>query len=289
MAGAVSALAAAVSVAQPAAHPSRAPVVVVRAEPVVVAGKFTVLPAPLTQRHTYSDLTEWFASAPDPYGLPRIGLAHGCVQGILPGEIDSANPIAAGRAAEAGLTYLALGDWHGTKRIDERTWYAGTPESDRFKDNDSGNALWVTIETAHGLPRVEKLRTTGFAWHQVEATLAVESDVDGLVRALESAGRTDVLQVCVSGICSLAGHDRLLHALGATQAAARAVIWDAAELRLEPTEEDIHALHADGFVGEALQELRAQQGGSDAELARDAILALARILNAQRNTSGVPA
>ena len=36
MAGAVSALAAAVSVAQPAAHPSRAPVVVVRAEPVVV-------------------------------------------------------------------------------------------------------------------------------------------------------------------------------------------------------------------------------------------------------------
>lgn len=258
-----------------------------RAEPVVVAGKFTVLPAPLTQRHTYHDLTEWFASAPDPHGLPRIGLAHGCVQGILPGEIDSANPIAVGRAAEAGLAYFALGDWHGTKCVDERTWYAGAPEPDRFKDNDSGNALWVTIEAAQGLPRVEKLRTAGFGWRQIEATLAVESDVDGLVRVLESAGRTDVWQVCVSGTCSLEGHGRLLHALGAARATARAVIWDAADLRLEPTEEDIQVLHADGFVGEALQVLRVQQGGSHPELARDAILVLARLLNAQRDALGV--
>jgi DNA repair exonuclease SbcCD nuclease subunit len=86
-------------------------------KPFVVAGKFTVLPAPLTQRHTYNDLTEWFSTTLGEDGLPRIGLAHGCVQGILPGDIDSANPIAASRAQDSGLAYLALGDWHGTKRV----------------------------------------------------------------------------------------------------------------------------------------------------------------------------
>jgi hypothetical protein len=67
------------------------------------------------------------------------------------------------------------------------------------------------------------------------------------------------------------------------------VVWDSAMLRLEPTEEDIQALHADGFVGEVLQELRAAQSGSDPELARDAILALARVLDAQGARSGAAA
>ena len=84
---------------------------------------FAVLPAPLAQRHTYNDLTAWFDEADTPAGLLRIGLAHGSVQGLLSEDIDSANPIAPERAASARLDYLALGDWHGCKRIDARTWY----------------------------------------------------------------------------------------------------------------------------------------------------------------------
>ena len=68
----------------------------------------------------------------------RVGLAHGSVQGILADDIDSANPIAPDRATRARLDYLALGDWHGCKRIDDRTGTAATPEPDRFKANDSG-------------------------------------------------------------------------------------------------------------------------------------------------------
>lgn len=75
------------------------------------------------------------------------------------------------------------------------------------------------------------------------------------------------------------GHRKLSASLGTARAKARAVLWDAATLRLEPTEEDIQALQADGFVGEALQELREQQAGTEPELARDALLALARILD----------
>jgi len=260
-----------------------APNVVCCLEPTArtVAGKFTLLPAPLTQRHTYGDLTDWFATAQGEEGLPRIGLAHGCVQGILSEDIDSANPIAAGRAAQARLDYLALGDWHGTRQIDERTWYAGTPETDRFRANDSGQALLVTIAEAGAVPAVEPIRTGQFAWQQLEPRLAVPSDIDELVEKLERVGSGDVLQLRAQGACDLGGQNRLGAALDAARARARALVWDGEALRLEPTEEDIQALHADGFVGEALQELRAQQGDADAELARDALLTLARILDLQ--------
>lgn len=264
-------------------------IVCLEPKPVVVAGKFTLLPAPLTQRHTYVDLTEWFAAHVSTDDLPRIGLAHGSVQGILPEDVDSANPIAAGRAQGAGLSYLALGDWHGTKRVDGRTWYAGTPESDRFKANDSGQVLLISIEATALEPAVTTVPTGKFGWRQIEKRMAVDSDVDEVVRILDAVGGSDVLHVRVSGTCNLAGYRKLSTSLGAARAKARAVLWDAAALRLEPTEEDIQALHADGFVGEALQELREQQAGTEPELARDAILALARILDDQVPGRGVGA
>lgn len=254
-------------------------IVCLEPKPLVVAGKFTLLPAPLTQRHTYADLTDWFAAYVSTDDLPRIGLAHGSVRGILPEEVDSANPIAAGRAQGAGLAYLALGDWHGTKRVDGRTWYAGTPESDRFKANDSGQALLVSIEVTALEPTVTAVPTGKFGWRQIEKQIAVDSDVAEVVRILDAVGGEDVLHVRLSGTCNLAGHRKLSASLGAARAKARAVLWDAATLRLEPTDEDIQALQADGFVGEVLQELREQQAGSEPELARDALLALARILD----------
>ena len=257
--------------------------------PVVVAGKFTLLPAPLTQRHTYADLTEWFATYVPSDDLPRVGLAHGSVQGILAADVDSANPIAAGRAQSAGLAYLGLGDWHGTKQVDGKTWYAGTPESDRFKANGSGQALLVTIEAPTLEPVVTAVPTGKFSWRQLEQHLAVDSDVDEVLQALDGVSGTDVLHVRLSGTCNLAGHRKLTASLGAARAKARAVVWDAEALRLEPTEEDIQALHADGFVGEALQELREQQAGAEPELARDALLALARILDEQAPVQGAGA
>lgn len=258
-------------------------------KPVVVAGKFTVLPAPLTQRHTYSDLTDWFRTLPRSGALPRIGIAHGSVQGILPGDIDSTNPIASGRAQEADLDYLALGDWHGTKRVDNRTWYAGTPEADRFKDNGAGQALLVTVAAQGALPDVTPVPTGKFNWRQVQRHLAVDSDVDVLVDVLNSVSGGDVLQVQISGTSNLAGHRKLEAALNAARAGARAVVWDSAALRVEPTDEDVQGLHADGFVGEVLQELQEEQGGADPQLARDALIALARILDARGAKSGAAA
>lgn len=245
----------------------------------VVGDRLAVLAAPLVQRHTHGDLTEWFANAATPEGLPRIGLAHGCVQGVLPEDADSANPIAADRAAISALDYLALGDWHGSKKIDDWTWYAGTPETDRFKANDSGQALLVTLAGPGAMPDAQPLQTGRYRWRQLETRLAVTSDIDQAILSLDAAGPDDVVQFRVGGTCDLRGQRRLQHSVDAARARVRALVHEAHALRLEPTQEDIEALHADGYVGEVLQQLRAEQAGPEAQTSRDALVLLARFLD----------
>lgn len=245
----------------------------------IVGDRLALLPAPLVQRHTYGDLTDWFATAATPEGLPRIGLAHGSVQGVLPDDVDSTNPIAADRAAAAGLDYLALGDWHGSKRIDERTWYAGTPETDRFKANDSGQALLVNLAGPGAVPEVQPVRTGRYRWLSIESRLAVASDVDQAIQALDGAGPDDVLQFRVAGTCDLRGQRRLQVSVETARARVRALVHESDGLRLDPTPEDIDALHADGYVGEVLAQLRAEQTGPEAQTARDALVILARLLD----------
>jgi hypothetical protein len=261
--------------------------VCLKAEPLILTRPaVALLPAPLTQRITYTDLTEWFAGADTPAGLPRIGLAHGSVQGILAEGIDSSNPIAAGRAEQGRLDYLALGDWHGTKQVDARCWYAGTPETDRFRANESGQSLLVELDGPGALPRVTPIATGQFRWHDQSVALHVSSDVDQLVERIAAFGPADVIQLSLSGHTDLAGHRRLADAIGKARGRARSLLADLSALRLEPTDDDIAALHADGYLGDVIAELQAGQDGPDADVARDALALLAGILDEQRASAG---
>lgn len=263
--------------------------VCLKAEPLILARPaVALLPAPLTQRITYTDLTEWFAGADTPAGLPRIGLAHGSVQGILAEGIDSSNPIAAGRAEQGRLDYLALGDWHGTKQVDARCWYAGTPETDRFRANESGQSLLVELDGPGALPRVTPIATGQYRWHDQSVALHVSSDVDQLVDGIAAFGPADVIQLSLSGHTDLAGHRRLADAIGKARGRARSLLADLSALRLEPTDDDIAALHADGYLGDVIAELQAGQDGPDADVARDALALLAGILDEQRASAGAP-
>jgi DNA repair exonuclease SbcCD nuclease subunit len=215
-----------------------------------------VLAAPLTQRQTHSDLTAWFDREPSDPALIRIGLAHGSVAGILPDTVDATNPIAADRAASARLDYLALGDWHGTRRIDARTWYSGTPEPDRFRSNDPGNVLQVDIGRAGADPVVEVIPVGAYRWQEWEHRLAVASDVDELERRLDAFGSGDVVALRLTGEVDLEQQRRIRRLLDVAQGLTRALEADLAELRLRPTDADLAALAADGYVGEVLAELR---------------------------------
>jgi DNA repair exonuclease SbcCD nuclease subunit len=247
-----------------------------------------VLAAPLTQRHTYGDLTEWFDTAATAEGLLRIGLAHGSVEGVLAEDIDAPNPIASDRAAKARLDYLALGDWHGTKRIDERTWYSGTPEQERFKDNGAGQVLLVSIGNAGAVPQVDACAVGQHAWHKWQLELAVPTDLDQLLQRLADLPAQSVLELSIAGRIDLASHGRLQEALSVAEARYRSLRCDMTGLRLEPTDEDIAALHADGYVGEVLAELRNIQPGPDGDTARDALLILTELLRDTQAQGVVP-
>ncbi len=253
-------------------------------EPLVMAElRLTVLPAPLTQRHTYADLTEWFDQAASPDDHWRVGLAHGSVQGLLAEDIDSPNPIAPDRPQRARLDYLALGDWHGQRLLGPRMAYSGTPEPDRFKANGSGQALLVELPAPGAEPRLQPLATAQYRWQTLEAALQVDSDLDLLLRQLDTLGPQDVVELRLQGQLDLQAHARLSDGLARAAARARHLQTDQGALRLSPTDDDLSRLQADGYLGEVLAELRAvPPDDPGARTAQDALALLASLLMARQ-------
>lgn len=245
---------------------------------------FAILAAPLTQRQTHDDLTAWFDATETPSGLLRIGLAHGSVEGELPEAADSSNPIAADRAATARLDYLALGDWHGTKCINARTWYSGTPEQERFKDNDAGQALIVTIDRSGAEPTVTPHPVGQHRWIKLNQHLSVPTDLEQALQALDALPPRSVVDFSVDGQIDLAGFERLQQALGTAAGRQRSLVPHLDALRVNPTEDDLASLQADGYVGAVIADLRERQQANDrqAETARDALAILAGMLRARR-------
>jgi DNA repair exonuclease SbcCD nuclease subunit len=186
-----------------------------RAPRVLLDGRLVVLPAPLTKRHSVEDTT---AHLVDAFGRDiapravRVGLAHGDVAGFARDDDGAArNFIAANRAALARLDYLALGDWHGTKRIDDRTWYSGTPEPTGFKDNSPGQVLVVTIDGPGAPPTVETravARTRFVSWHREvmtsEDVTRLEVELAAIAEPLDT-----VLQIELAGELSLSEANRV--------------------------------------------------------------------------------
>lgn len=254
-------------------------------EPGVVtldACKGALLCAPLTQRITYDDTTGFFDTAPTPRGYHRIGLAHGSVSGILQDGIDSSNPIAPTRAASARLDYLALGDWHGHLRVDDRTWYAGTHEQDRFRANDPGFMLDVTLTEPGAAPLVEAVRVGKYQWHRWEETISVPTDVDSLKLRLAALGGHDVLRVTVGGTTALAEAQALHVAVEETRARVRALRVDLSGLQVLPTADDLAELGAQsGYLAKVVARLRGlqedpQSDPQQVKRAAEALLLLAR-------------
>ena len=222
-------------------------------------GAAVVLPAVLQRRHEVDDLTAWFDDAETPAGAIRVGLAHGSVRERLPNPSEVSNPIAADRAESARLDYLALGDWHGTLRIDDRTWYSGTPEADRFTSRDPGNVLLVSIDGPGRTPRVEPLRVGRFTWRSVDWKVRAGDDVEALDDRLRSLVRdpaTCLLSLTVSGAVDLAAHAELRTLLKEWKARLRFLRVNDAALLARPSDRDLDRIDRAGFVRDAVERLR---------------------------------
>lgn len=243
-----------------------------------------VLAAPLTQRQVHEDLSAVFDGWDTAPGLLRIGLAHGSVAGILPELADSPNPIAADRAARARLDYLALGDWHGCKQVDARTWYSGTPEPDRFKDNDPGKVLKVQIDGPGAPAQVTALPVGRFAWQQRSLRVDGSADVERLGEELRSLGPNDVVRLVIDGMTDFSTAEQLRLAIDDARARAHVLEVDLGELRLDPTEADLAAMQVDGALADVVAELRELQ--EDPDQAAVAGEALRQMFDILRRTEG---
>ncbi|MEM9963984.1 MAG: DNA repair exonuclease [Asticcacaulis sp.] len=178
--------------------------------PLPLSDQAVLLPAACTTRRPGRDLTAWMSDA-DTGSAIRIGLAHGAIQTFSEDALAT-DIIAPDRARLSGLDYLALGDWHGQMRINDRTWYSGTPEPDRFKHNRPGMALIVSINEPGAIPDVTPVQTGLFEWSTLTLDiLSGEDPAEALMARLplSSLRRHILLTIAVSGRANMAGRASL--------------------------------------------------------------------------------
>ncbi|RUR17640.1 DNA repair exonuclease [Legionella sp. km535] len=225
----------------------------------VANDKLLILPAPLKLRHEYKDLTEWYDTFQAPSSAFKVGLAHGSIEGFLPESAEIHNMISYQRTEKAELDYLALGDWHGQMKVSTKAWYAGTPEQDRFQDNEPGKALLVTLNKNDDVPRVESLDTGKYQWHKIQFAIFTANDIEALnddFSKFQSA-KNQVISLSLDGNLSLENRQKLEQLLDSWKAKFAMLEIDDTNLKLSPSEQDLQDFQSAGFLSNTLEKLLA--------------------------------
>ncbi len=255
----------------------------VHVDPVPVAladGRAQLLPAPLARRRLLGDPTAWMDRAATPEATIRIGLAHGSISAFGSDARSQPNLIDPARPERASLGYLALGDWHGMKRIGPRCWYSGTPEVDEFGVVEGGHALLVDLAAEGGPPEVTPLVTGRFQWRQEAVRIHSEDEIEVLtarLRALHTDPARLLVDLSIAGTLSLGGRERLARVLDDLRAALRFLRLDDGGLYLSPSANDLEAIAHGGFVRVAAERLRAMADDPDEPAREIAARALLRL------------
>ena len=228
-------------------------------EPVALGDDAVLLPAPLRRKSEVGDLTSWMDGAATADGHIRIGLAHGSVTGFG-GDGEASNPVAPDRARRAGLSYLALGDWHRTREINPSTWYAGTPEPDRFGSQETGQVLLVEIAGAGVPAKVTSVATGSHRWLSLTEDVSGDgaiADLDRKIRALPELSST-ILRLLLTGTLPLAARAEIDRRVEALSAALCHLDCSFDGLVAQPSDADLGAIDFGGVLREAAETLKAR-------------------------------
>lgn len=233
-----------------------------------------LLPAPLIHRHNLDDPTDLFDTMETPGASLRIGLAHGSIRDFG-SRGETKNQIAPDRARRSTLDYLALGDWHGALRVDARTWYSGTPETDSFQRDDPGQALFVDVEAGRE-PAVVPIRTGRFQWlvrdWMANDKAAFDAEWDQLLAGIDAPNT--LFQLTLAGITSLSERIAILGRLeNDIRHRLRLLNVRADDLVGRPSEDDLASLAVEGMLGAAAAKLgeRIEAGGPEGLIAKRAL------------------
>jgi DNA repair exonuclease SbcCD nuclease subunit len=263
------------------------------ARPSELKGGVWLLPAPLKSKHQSLDPTQWMDMAGTPEGVIRVGLAHGSVRDFgqdMGEQGSSCARITPNRASSAGLAYLALGDWHGATKINERTWYSGTPEPERFRENEPGGALIVRIESELAPPQVERVRTGRFRWQTMTEQLAAAKDLDCIERnilALAPEPESILLRLTLRGNVPPAAHAQVVSWCARLEARLRYLEIDLDGLAFVTEADGLFGLPAGGEVraaAEWLDRIAANASDPRREVAMAALSLLLRFVYEQRES-----
>ena len=216
-----------------------------------------LLPAPLTRKTEFDDLTAWMDDAATAPGLIRIGLAHGSVTNFST-EGDATNPIDPARPAKARLDYLALGDWHRTLQIGPSVWYAGTPEPDRAGRQERGTALLVEIAAPGSPAAVTPLATGTYRWvtrtERLNDTAAI-ADLEQRLRGEPDLSRL-MVRLKLEGALPITDYAELQRRLLDLEAAVFHLDADTSALAPRPSEADLEAIDFDGVLRRCADRLK---------------------------------
>jgi DNA repair exonuclease SbcCD nuclease subunit len=191
---------------------------------------FVLFPCPLQYQADLEDPTGWLRKYPfNCHDLrPRLLIAHGSVHGFGNDEESDwddenqsreSNRLDLWALNQGEIDYIALGDWHGLKQVDEKTWYAGCPEPDRFPKGASYRSGQVLLVEARrgGKPQVSVHETNISVWHHHRLRLNGDGDLAILDKHLQQllANRSglDLLLLELEGYLSLEAGQQLQNRL----------------------------------------------------------------------------
>ncbi len=174
-----------------------------------LGGSARLLAAPLRQKLSSHDPSLKLAelSATLPADVIKIGITHGALA-IESKHQPNDFPIALNAATRAGLDYLAVGHWHNWLAGTDggRIVMPGTPEPDRFTNDDSGHVALVEIDSPGQPVRVQKLRVATLTWRAFTFDFlspeASRSSLAAALAALAPAADRSVVRVTLSGTAS---------------------------------------------------------------------------------------
>lgn len=242
---------------------------------------FVMLPAPLQFRRTLQDPTAYMDEAESPAGIIRIGLAHGTVTGFGSDDKDVPNYISPDRPKTARLAYLALGDWHGQKKINDKVWYSGTHETDAFDVDGGGQALLVEIENADAMPAVTPIETGHYRWMTFREQINSREDIDALASILRDSDddlNNILVRLLVEGAVSLQNRQYFEEQIVEQVSAAFCYLRvDDTRLFPSPSEEDLDQIDRGGFVRTAADVLKHKSDDTSDPEHEIAALALQRL------------
>ena len=222
----------------------------------IVLEQAVILPCPLLHRTVVGDPAAWLHDSEIfdalPADLPRIVLGHGSIQRFVGAWADEEDTFATNlfdpdRLESMPIDYIALGDWHGTMQVGTKSWYAGTPEPDRFPkgaDQDPGNILAVHVGRGM-LPEVEQIRTARLSWYRMAFQFTDDASLDRFREEVdqqigEQAGET-LLRLELTGSLGIEAHTKLEQMLDSREARL-AWLKITQDVQVAPTENEIAEL-----------------------------------------------